>query len=143
MAEFAVSVEKNRWLKAKMELLGIAEGDLEERFVHASGSGGQHVNKSSSCVYLKHIPSGVEVKCMEARSQSLNRFLARRYLLEKVEALAGGVTAKDLEAEKLKRQKARRKRRSGAKYASPKAATAEPEAGAGARDGGPGSASAD
>ena len=116
MAEFAVSVEKNRWLKAKMELLGVTEGDLEERFVHASGRGGQHVNKSSSCVYLKHLPTGVEVKCMEARSQSLNRFLARRLLLEKVEALAGGATAKNAEAEKLKRQKARRKRRSSAKY---------------------------
>ena len=125
MAEFAVSVEKNRWLKAKMELLGVGEGDLEERFIHASGRGGQHVNKSSSCVYLKHIPTGVEVKCMEARSQSLNRFLARRYLLAKVEALAGGVTGKDLEAEKLKRQKARRKRRSGAKYANPAASSVE------------------
>ena len=135
MAEFAVSVEKNRWLKAKMELLGVAEGDLEERFVHASGRGGQHVNKSSSCVYLKHLPTGVEVKCMEARSQSLNRFLARRYLLEKVEALAGGVTAKDLEAEKLKRQKARRKRRSGAKYAGPAAAAAGEEREGGAETG--------
>ena len=127
MAEFAVSVEKNRWLKARMEQLGVAEGDLEESFVHASGRGGQHVNKSSSCVYLKHLPTGVEVKCMEARSQSLNRFLARRYLLEKVEALAGGVTLRDVEAEKLRRQKARRKRRSGAKYASPAAAAAEQE----------------
>jgi len=132
MTEFAVSVEKNRWLKAKMESLGIVEGDLEERFVHASGSGGQHVNKSSSCVYLKHLPTGVEVKCMEARSQSLNRFLARRYLLEKVEALAGGVTAKDREAEKLKRQKARRKRRSGSKYAAAPVVAAEPDAGSGA-----------
>jgi peptide chain release factor len=127
MAEFAVSVEKNRWLKARMELLGVGEGDIEEHFIHSSGRGGQHVNKSSSCVHLKHIPTGVEVKCMESRSQSLNRFLARRYLLEKVEALAGGVTAKDLEAEKLKRQKARRKRRSGAKYANPAASAAEPE----------------
>jgi protein subunit release factor B len=116
VADFAVSVEKNRWLKAKMELLGVGEEDLEERFIHASGRGGQHVNKSSSCVYLKHLPSGIEVKCMEARSQSLNRFLARRYLLEKVEALSGAVTKKDLVAEKLKKQKARRKRRSVAKY---------------------------
>jgi len=127
MAEFAVSVEKNRWLKARMESLGVGEGDLEERFIHSSGRGGQQVNKSSSCVYLKHIPTGVEVKCMEARSQSLNRFLARRYLLEKVEALAGGITAKDLEAEKLKRQKARRKRRGGAKYAAPAAPAAKPQ----------------
>ena len=116
MADFAVSVEKNRWLKARMELLGVGEEDLEERFIHSSGSGGQHVNKSSSCVYLKHVPTGAEVKCMEARSQSLNRFLARRYLLEKIEALSGAMTRKDREAERLKRQKARRKRRSAAKY---------------------------
>ncbi|GFO65314.1 peptide chain release factor-like protein [Geomonas paludis] len=116
MADFAVSEEKNRWLKAKMEELGVAEKDLEERFVHASGRGGQHVNKSSSCVYLKHLPSGLEVKCMESRSQSRNRFLARRLLLEKIEGAGGGMTKKELAAEKLKRQKARRKRRSGAKY---------------------------
>ncbi|HJV36968.1 peptide chain release factor-like protein [Geomonas sp.] len=118
MADFAVSEEKNRWLKTRMELLGVSEADLEERFVHASGRGGQHVNKGSSCVYLKHLPSGLEVKCMESRSQSLNRFLARRYLLEKVEALSGALTKKDIAAEKLRRQKARRKRRSGAKYAA-------------------------
>ena len=123
MADFAVSEEKNRWLKAKMAELGVTEQDLEERFIHASGRGGQHVNKSSSCVYLKHLPSGAEVKCMESRSQSLNRFLARRYLLEKVEALQGGVTKKDLAAEKLKRQKARRKKRSSAKYGTPPANT--------------------
>ena len=116
MTDFAVSLEKNRWLKERMELLGVGEQDLEESFIHASGRGGQHVNKSSSCVYLRHRPSGVEVKCMESRSQSLNRFLARRYLLEKIEALSGAVTKKELEAEKLKRQKARRKRRSSAKY---------------------------
>ena len=116
MVDFAVSEEKNRWLKEKMESLHVREQDLEERFVHASGSGGQHVNKSSSCVYLKHLPTGVEVKCMKERSQSLNRFLARRTLLEKVEALAGGVTRKDLEVGKLRKQKARRKKRSSGKY---------------------------
>ena len=131
MADFAVSEEKNRWLKAKMEQLGVAEKDLEERFVHASGRGGQHVNKSSSCVYLKHLPSGLEVKCMESRSQSLNRFLARRLLLEKIEGAGGGMTKKELAAEKLKRQKARRKRRSGAKYGTDAAKDAEhgPETG--------------
>jgi len=74
------------------------------------------VNKSSSCVYLKHIPTGAEVKCMESRSQSLNRFLARRYLLERIESLSGALTKKDIQAEKLRKQKARRKRRSVAKY---------------------------
>ena len=127
MTDFAVSEEKNRWLKAKMAELGVGEQEIEERFVHASGRGGQHVNKSSSCVYLKHLPTGVEVKCMESRSQSLNRFLARRYLLEKVEALSGGPTRKDLAAEKQKRQKARRKRRSGAKYGTAPASSPVPE----------------
>jgi len=127
MTDFAVSEEKNRWLKTKMAELGVGEQDIEERFVHASGRGGQHVNKSSSCVYLKHLPTGAEVKCMESRSQSLNRFLARRYLLEKVEALSGGMTKKDLAAEKQKRQKARRKRRSGAKYGTAPASNPVPE----------------
>lgn len=127
MADFAVSPEKNRWLKERMALLGVKEEDLEERFVHASGKGGQHVNKSSSCVYLKHLPSGLEVKCMEERSQSLNRFLARRYLLEKMEEAAGVPTKKSAKEEKLKRQKARRKRRSSSKYAAPAAAPAETE----------------
>ncbi|WP_236019006.1 peptide chain release factor family protein [Geomonas propionica] len=137
MADFAVSEEKNRWLKAKMEQLGVAEKDLEERFVHASGRGGQHVNKSSSCVYLKHLPSGLEVKCMESRSQSLNRFLARRLLLEKIEGAGGGMTKKELAAEKLKRQKARRKRRGGAKYGTDAATDAgrEPETGSAASTG--------
>jgi peptide chain release factor len=129
MADFAVSEEKNRWLKAKMEELGVREQDLEEHFVHSSGRGGQHVNKSSSCVYLKHLPTGVEVKCMESRSQSLNRFFARRYLLEKVEALSGKPTKKDQALEKLRRQKARRKRRSGVKYSGPAPGTEPAEAG--------------
>ena len=116
MVDFAVSVEKNKWLKERMEALGVTEQDLEERFVHSSGAGGQHVNKSSSCVYLKHRPTGLEVKCMEGRSQSLNRFLARRLLLEKLEGLSGAPTKKDLQAEKLRKQKARRKRRSAVKY---------------------------
>jgi peptide chain release factor len=122
MAEFAVSEAKNKWLKERMETLAVREEDIEERFVHASGRGGQHVNKSSSCVYLKHLPSGAEVKCMESRSQSLNRFLARRNLLEKIEALSGKPTKKDAAAEKARRQKARRKRRSDVKYREPDAA---------------------
>ena len=83
MVSFAVSEEKNRWLQAKMEALGVREKDLEEKFIRSSGRGGQKVNKTSSCVYLKHVPTGIEVKCMKDRSQSLNRFLARRELFSK------------------------------------------------------------
>ncbi|RPJ05183.1 MAG: peptide chain release factor-like protein [Deltaproteobacteria bacterium] len=116
MVDFHVSEEKNRWLKERMEALGIREKDSEEKFVRSSGAGGQKVNKTSSCVYLKHLPTGIEVKCMKDRSQSLNRFLARRELVEKIGGLAGQPTLKDVRMEKLKRQKAKRNRRARTKY---------------------------
>ncbi|WP_298267051.1 peptide chain release factor-like protein [Geobacter sp.] len=113
---FAVSEEKNRWLREKMAELGVTEGDLEESFVRSSGAGGQHVNKTSSCVQIRHRPTGIEVKCMKDRSQSVNRFLARRELLERIERLQKGEAPRDARAEKLKKQKARRKRRASGKY---------------------------
>jgi peptide chain release factor len=116
MLTFPVSEEKNRWLRSRMALLGIREEDLEESFIRSSGKGGQHVNKTSTCVRIRHIPTGVEVKCMEDRSQSLNRFLARRELLEKVALLMGESTPQSARQEKARRQKARRKRRSAGKY---------------------------
>jgi protein subunit release factor B len=112
MLTFAVSEEKNNWLKEKMEALGIHEKDLLEKFVRSSGKGGQKVNKTSTCVYLKHVPTGVEVKCMRDRSQSINRFLARRELIGKIEALSGNVTCRDVRAEKIRKQKAKRVKRS-------------------------------
>ena len=111
MPEFAVTEEKNRWLRLKMAELGVREEDLAENFVRSSGNGGQHVNKTSSCVQLKHIPTGVQVTCMRERSQSVNRFLARRELLERIEAASGGVTSEMKRIEKLRKQKKRRRRR--------------------------------
>jgi peptide chain release factor len=116
MTSFAVSEEKNRWLRAKMETLGIQEKDIEEKFVRSAGRGGQKVNKTSSCVYLKHIPTGVEVKCMQERSQSLNRFLARRELLLRIERFSGGLTAETRQVEKVRKQKSRRRKRAILKY---------------------------
>ena len=116
MAIFPVSEEKNRWLKERMEVLGIREKDIEEKFVRSSGRGGQKVNKTSTCVYLKHIPTGIEVKCMEERSQSLNRFLARRELIEKIEKLSGQITSKDLKIRQMRRQKLKRGKRAKLKY---------------------------
>jgi peptide chain release factor len=116
MLTFSVSEEKNRWLRARMDELGIREEDLEESFIRSSGKGGQHVNKSSTCVRIRHMPTGIEVKCMEERSQSLNRFLARREIVEKVALLKGESTAKSMEQEKIRRRKARSKRRSTLKY---------------------------
>ncbi len=111
MPEFAVSPEKNRSLQERMELLGVREEDLEERFVRSSGKGGQHVNKSSTCVWLKHRPSGIEVKCMSERSQSVNRFLARRELLERLAELAGLPTRRSTAEKRARKQKDRRRRR--------------------------------
>ena len=116
MIQFAVSEDKNRWLRERMAALGVREEDLEERFVRSSGRGGQHVNKTSTCVHLKHRPTGVEVKCMEGRSQSLNRFLARRELLERLERLQKGQGPSDARAEALRRQKAKRRQRTARKY---------------------------
>lgn len=114
MPDFAVSEEKNRWLRLKMVELEVREDQLEESFVRSSGNGGQHVNKTSSCVQLCHKPSGIVVTCMRERSQSVNRFLARRLLLEKLEAAAGVVTPEMKRIEKLRKQKQRRRRRSSA-----------------------------
>lgn len=111
MTEFAVSPEKNRWLRLKMVELRVREEDLEEIFVRSSGNGGQHVNKTSSCVQLRHIPSGISVTCMRERSQSLNRFLARRELLERLAAASGVVTPEMKRIERLRKQKDRRRRR--------------------------------
>lgn len=113
---FAVSPEKNEELRRQMEALGVREEDLEERFVRSSGKGGQHVNKTSSCVQLLHRPSGIEVKCMEERSQSLNRFFARRLLLERIKEARGLKTAKADTAERIRRQKACRSRKAARKH---------------------------
>ena len=116
MPDFAVTAEKKRLLEEKMLALGIREEDILEKFVRSSGHGGQKLNKTASCVYLKHLPTGVEVKCMRERSQSVNRFLARRELTEKLEALKSGGTANPARLKAMK-QKQRRARRSKDKYA--------------------------
>ncbi len=108
-----VSTEKLNALEEKMERLGIKESDILEKFVRSQGHGGQKVNKTSTCVYLKHIPTGIEVKCQKERSQSLNRFYARRMLTEKIEnMLLGNESEKQQQIEKIRRQKRRRSKRS-------------------------------
>lgn len=109
---FNVSPEKTAELARRMEALGIREGDLVERFIKGSGSGGQKVNKTSSCVYLLHRPSGIEIKCQRERSQAMNRFLARRELCDKLEEKIKGVqSARQQEIERIRRQKRRKSRR--------------------------------
>jgi len=116
---FAVSEDKNRWLLRRMAELNIREEELEERFVRSSGRGGQHVNKTATCVQVRHLPSGIEARCGRERSQSLNRFLARRELLEKIARSRGLATAEDARITKLRKQKARRQRRSASAAPAP------------------------
>ena len=112
MPRFPVSSSKEKQLTERMRQLGIREEDLEESFVRSSGAGGQNVNKASTCVMLVHQQTGLRVKCQIARSQGLNRFLARRLLLDQVEQerLSVRSSAQQL-IEKMRRQKRRRSRR--------------------------------
>ena len=108
----AVSQEKEKKLKKWMERLGIQEDDLVEKFILGSGKGGQKVNKTASCVYLKHLPSQIEVKCQHSRSRAINRFLARQKLCEQIaEKIEGEKTERKQAIEKLRHQKKRRSRR--------------------------------
>ncbi|WDP93038.1 MAG: peptide chain release factor-like protein [Desulfobacter sp.] len=100
-------------LEKKMAALGIRKQDIREKFIKASGRGGQKLNKSSSAVFLVHTPTGISVKVGKTRSQHLNRFLALRGLVEKIEAQkSGGMSPEDRKIAKLKKQKQRRKRKS-------------------------------
>jgi protein subunit release factor B len=107
-----ITHEKENALQEKMKALGIREADIVERFVRSRGHGGQNVNKVSTCVYLKHLPTGIEVKCQQERSQSQNRFFARRILVEKIENLILGKESElQQKIEKVRRQKRRRSRK--------------------------------
>jgi len=107
-----ISSDKEKMLREKMEKFGVRESDIVERFVHSGGPGGQNVNKTSTCVYLKHVPTGIEVKCQRERSQAMNRFLARRILINKIENLVLGRQSEERrQIEKIKRQKRKRSKR--------------------------------
>ncbi|HNY78394.1 MAG: peptide chain release factor-like protein [Sedimentisphaerales bacterium] len=113
---------KQAELEARMVALGLREEDFEEKFIRSSGPGGQKVNKTSSCVVLRHVPSGLEVKMQKERSQPLNRYRARKRLCELMEefrfrSAAGGSepgvkSPAARKAAKIRKQKQRRRRRS-------------------------------
>ncbi|KPK42733.1 MAG: peptide chain release factor 1 [Omnitrophica WOR_2 bacterium SM23_29] len=121
MGRFSVSFTKEKGLEDKMRRLGIKESDIKESFIRSSGAGGQNVNKVATCVYLRHIPTGIEVKCSKERSQALNRFLARRILANKIEEmLLGKASEEQRRREKLRRQKRKRSKRAKEKMLADK-----------------------
>jgi len=105
-------LKKEKSLREMMVRLGVREEDIVERFIRAQGPGGQNVNKVSTCVYLRHLPTGIEVKCQKERSQAQNRYLARQLLLKKIEcAILGKLSEEQKRIEKIRRQKRKRSRR--------------------------------
>ncbi len=124
-----VSQDKEKALHELMSRLGVREEDIQERFIRSQGPGGQNVNKVSSCVYLRHLPTGIEVKCQQERSQAQNRFLARRILLKKIESkVLGRLSEEQKRIEKIRRQKRRRSRRAKLKVLESKRLHSEKKA---------------
>jgi len=114
VSAFPDNVDKETQLTQRMAALGVSEADIEESFIRSGGHGGQNVNKTSTCVMLLHRPTGAQVKCQSTRQQGLNRFIARRLLLDKIEAMRKGrADAERARIEKIRRQN--RKRSRGAK----------------------------
>jgi len=112
MSLFPVSYRKEKDLFDRMSRWGVREEDLEENFVRAQGRGGQKINKTSSCVVLYHRPTKIRIKCQKERSRAMNRFIARRMLLERIEERElGRRSAKRKAIEKIRRQKRKRSKR--------------------------------
>ncbi len=118
---FPVRPEKERALREKLKSLGIYEKDIRETFIRSRGKGGQKVNKASTCVYLKHLPTGVEVKCQKSRSQGLNRYFARELLYVKMDRLIKGKKSEEKQRiAKIRRQKQKRSKRAKEKMLAEK-----------------------
>lgn len=109
-----MAIRKEKWdaLYSRMENLQIKEEDLIEKFILGSGRGGQKIQKSSTCVYLKHIPSSIEIKCQKSRFRETNRYYARAELCDRIEQmLFEKKSKKEQEIAKIRRQKKRRSRK--------------------------------
>ncbi len=129
MALFGVSEQKEAELWKRWEELGINPEDVTESFIRSGGNGGQNVNKVATCVQLKHLPSGIEVKCQQARTQGMNRYYARKLLADKIETIKLGAASREQQRiEKLRRQKRKRSKRAKEKVLEAKKHQSEKKA---------------
>ncbi len=116
-------ISSNKWqkLRERMTELNIEESDIQEKFILGSGHGGQKIQKTASCVYLKHIPTGMEIKCQDSRLRDQNRYFARRRLCEKIDEKINAEKSEKQQAyEKIRRQKRKRSRRAKQKILNEK-----------------------
>lgn len=109
MADFPDIVEAS--LRARFVSLGVKPDDVEECFIRGAGAGGQKINKTSSTVRLRHLPTGVEVRCQRERNQSVNRLLAWTELAYKMEWRQATVANQKQAARELVRRQKRQKSR--------------------------------
>ena len=129
MTIFPVSPKKQLAFDEQMRRLGVTERDFDERFIRSGGPGGQNVNKVSTCVVLRHVPSGLEVRCQRERSQAMNRFLARRLLLARLEGQRLGELSEEAKRiAKIRRQKRKRSKRAKEKMLAAKRLRAKTKA---------------
>lgn len=106
-----ITILKQQELLNRMKDLEISENEIEEKFIRASGKGGQKINKTSSCVQLKHLPTKIIIKSQKSRNRPENRFFARRLLCEKIENMRGIKNNESIKIQKIRKQKDRQKRR--------------------------------
>ena len=95
----------------RLAALGVRPGEVDERFILGSGHGGQKLQKTSSCVWLRHRPTGVETRCQRERSQSANRELAWAELCAKLEARQCAERAAQTDEREQSRRRNRQKSR--------------------------------
>lgn len=110
------------FLIEKAAKLSVKDSDITEQFIAGGGKGGQKINKTSSCVFLKHVPTGIQVRCQKHREQSKNRLSAYKLLILKIEAqVMGEESTMAKKIFKIRKQKQRRSRRAKEKMLKDKA----------------------